>query len=472
MTESRRVETGGLLDFVGDIKERLTSGGLGGRVALSATRMLVVNGVGALLSFVVQVALARAMGKDAFGAYVYAMAWLGAALLVSKLEFDSTSVRFVGAYVATSRWDLLRGFLRFSRRVVLVASLVVAVGAVLVVAVGAEVVERKHPGLVHALWVAAAMVPVAALLALGASVLQGLQRYLAAQVPQYVVRPLLFGVVLAVAVLAGGSDVSPREAVAYNLVATIGALALTVVLWRRARPQPLVSVTIANDQRVWVRTAMPLLAVSAAQLIVSQQADVIVVGTMLTASEAAGYGAASQLTLPLALAAASATFVAQPLIADLYARQQLDRLQRLIRVATLVGLLLTVPLAAILILAGRWLLALFGTDFTTAYPVLVILALAQLVVGLAGALAGYLLTMTAHEREAAWIVGSSAVLNIVLAVLLTPRFGAMGTATATLTAASLRAVALRVVVRRVLGLRVPALTSRAASASREHDPPR
>lgn len=455
--QPRAASNGGLAELLGDLTQRLRPGGLGGRVALNATRMLVVNGLGALVSFAVQIALARAMGKEAFGAYVYCTAWLGAWMLLGKLEFDTVSVRFVGAYMATSRWELLRGYLRFSRRVVLGASLAVAATAAVVVGLGSTALEAKHPGLVPAMWVTAVMLPISALLGLGSARLQGVQRYLAAQIPQYVVRPAVFGLVLGMALLLGQRSVSPSMAVAFNLAGTATALAVTLLMWRRAKPEPLATVPAAMESRVWMRTTLPLLAVAAAQLIVSQQADVIVVGTMLTASEAAGYGAASQLTLPLTLAGASAAYVAQPLIADLFARQQLDRLQRLIRISTFVALLLTLPVALVLIGGGRWLLGLFGADFASAYPVLVVLTLAQLVVGLAGALAGYLLTMTAYEREAAWIIGGSAVLNIVLAIILTPRFGAIGTAISTLVAASARALALRIVIRRLLGLYVPAV---------------
>jgi len=71
-----------------------------------------------------------------------------------------------------------------------------------------------------------------------------------------------------------------------------------------------------------------------------------------------------------------------------------------------------------------------------------------------GALAGYLMTMTAHEREAAWIIGLAAGVNLVLALVLTPRFGPLGTASATLIAAVARAAALSIYIRRTMGLRL------------------
>ena len=111
-----------------------------------------------------------------------------------------------------------------------------------------------------------------------------------------------------------------------------------------------------------------------------------------------------------------------------------------------------------LIVLGRPLLNLYGDGFADqGYTVLMILTFAQLTAGLVGALAGYLLTMTAHEKQAAWIIGITAAVNLVLALVLTPRYGPVGTASATLIVAIARAVALRVYIRREMGLRIPAV---------------
>jgi len=48
------------------------------------------------------------------------------------------------------------------------------------------------------------------------------------------------------------------------------------------------------------------------------------------------------------------------------------------------------------------------------------------------------------------------VLNVVLALVLTPRFGAVGTASATLMSALARTLALRYYIKREMGLSLPA----------------
>ncbi|HEY5546016.1 MAG TPA: polysaccharide biosynthesis C-terminal domain-containing protein, partial [Gemmatimonadaceae bacterium] len=374
------------------------------------------------------------------------------------LELDVTSVRFVGSYVATGRWNLVRGFLRTSRTAVVATSFAIAILCSLGILLFADAIRAKHPDMPAALLMACLLLPVTTLLLLEGAVLQGFQRYVEAQLPLNLLRPLTFGLLILFGYYI--ADIRPTAPIAVggNLVSAFLALVITWTWRQRAVPPEVRSAAPAYDKKTWARTTYPLFAVSAAQVVISQQADIVVVGMMLTLAEAGVYGAASQLTMPLVLAASSVTLVAQSMIADLYSRDP-ARLQSLIRAVTWLSTALALPIALGLIALGPFLLGLYGPGFVHGYSVLIILTVAQLVIGLVGSLAGYLLTMTAHEREAAWIIGLTAAFNLVLALVLTPKFGAVGTASATLMAAVARALALRVYIRSAMGLRVPAFKS-------------
>jgi len=429
---------------------------MGQRVARGTISTLLVSGAGAAASLVVQISLSNWLGPDAYGTYLLALGWLVFAQLFARLELDSTSVRFVGSYVSTGRWSLLRGYLRTSRVTVLTLSVVLAILGALAVLAFSESIAVKHPALPDALLVACLLLPVANLLQLDAAVLQGFQRYVEAQLPQNLLRPIAFGILLFVLHYVAHVTLTTPLAVGANIIAATLALILTLHWRKRAIPAEVRAAKPHHDRGTWARTAYPLMAVSLSQLVISQQADIVVVGTMLTTAQAAVYGAASQLTMPLFLAASAVAYVAQSMIANLYARDP-SQLQSLIRAVTWISLAVVVPIAIGLIILGKPLLGLYGDGFSDGYTVLVILTFAQLTAGLVGALAGNLLTMTAHERQAAWIIGITAAVNLVLALILTPRFGPVGTASATLLVAVTRAVALRVYIRREMGLRIPAV---------------
>src|SRR5947207_15624599 len=73
---------------------------------------------GAIVSFVVQVILARALQPTRYGVYSYLLAWVNVAVLVGKLEFDTAAIRFVAAYDGQRQDGLLRGFWQYGWRVV------------------------------------------------------------------------------------------------------------------------------------------------------------------------------------------------------------------------------------------------------------------------------------------------------------------------------------------------------------------
>src|SRR5688572_15076269 len=315
------------------LRRRLAAGSLSGRVARGAVQTVLVSTFGAAASFALMLGLARLLGQDAFGTYLLALGVFNIALLVAKLELDTLSVRFVGSYGGTGKWGLLRGYLRFSRSTVLLTSFGIGLLGVLVITLFPSVITEKHPYFHASLLVACAMLPVMSLLMLEASTLQGSQQYARAQIPLNLIRPVMFGVVVVILWLFRPSSLSAPAAVAANLCGALTALAFAWTWRRRATPRDLRVAAPERDVPLWMRTSFPLLAVSLAQTILSQQTDVIVVGTFMSSADVAVYGAASQLTLPLMLAATSVTFVAQPMIADLYSRDP-ARLQSLVRFVT------------------------------------------------------------------------------------------------------------------------------------------
>jgi O-antigen/teichoic acid export membrane protein len=445
-----------VLGFIRQLQRRVVGDGVGAVLASGAVRSTLVAVSGAGTSFAVQIALARAMGQAAFGAYALTLAFMNAVLLLAKLEIDTTGVRFVGSYTAQGRWGLLRGFIRDSRAATRITSITCALISAVIIYYGRDWLVAKHPALPMAMWVACALLPVTAVLVVDAAFLQGFRSYLSAQLAPNLLRPLLLGAIILGWWAVSTSALPPWAGVMSNLVASIGATIFATIMLRRVMPSAVGNAPIERDRGDWIRTASPLLLVSVAQLIISQQADLIVVGTITNARQVAAYSAASQLTIPISIVVNSVTFVAQAMIADLYARGDNRALQSLIRAVTRANVAVAAPVMLVMVLGGKLLLGLFGPAYLAAYPVLIMLMGAQLVIALSGSLAGYLLTMTKHQNAAAWIIGGAAALNLALTLILTPRYGMIGTAAATLTAAVSRSLALTIFIRMKMGLNVPA----------------
>ena len=94
-----------------------------------------------------------------------------------------------------------------------------------------------------------------------------------------------------------------------------------------------------------------------------------------------------------------------------------------------------------------FLLGLFGEEFTKGYGVLSILLVGQTINAIAGSV-GFLMVMTGHQTVAAKVLGSSAILNIVLNASLIPAYGAIGAAIATAVSTAFWNIAMLYFVKR------------------------
>ncbi|HJU88878.1 MAG TPA: oligosaccharide flippase family protein [Gemmatimonadaceae bacterium] len=445
----------GVGELVRRARELLAHEGTTGRLARGALQIFAVNAGGTLVAFVVQILLARTLGPADYGLYAYALGLMNIVLLVAKFDFENAALRFVGAYRGRREWGLLRGFLRYGHEVVVLSSLVVAAIAALIVLS----TDRLTPGESNTYLIACALLPVTAILTFKSSALQGLTRVVEAQAPGMLIRPLLFGLGVAALALGAGMRMTAALAVAANLVASILVLVLSTVFLRRGLPTDAKHAEPVYAAREWWHVALGLLLISASQVVLSQQADVVVVGSIVDKVAAGHYNAASQLATLVNFGVTAVLFITAPMISELHARGGHQELQRLVTMATRANLLASVPVFFALLLAGGLALGLYGPTFRDAYPVLVILGVSQLAVALVGSLSGFLMSMTGNQNAAAVVIGGSAALNIVLTVILTPIFGLIGTATATLIGTLTRSVLLTLLVRRRLAVRLTLLAS-------------
>jgi O-antigen/teichoic acid export membrane protein len=140
-----------------------------------------------------------------------------------------------------------------------------------------------------------------------------------------------------------------------------------------------------------------------------------------------------------------------PIIADLYRRGKMEDLaetykdvSRWVFTATLVFFLATVVLA-------KDVMSVFGPRFVEGWPVLVIVAGAQMFSASVGS-TGRLLAMTDRQRIVMYATVGTVILNVALNVFLVPRYGIVGSAVATaLAMIAINAVTL-MSVKRTLGL--------------------
>jgi O-antigen/teichoic acid export membrane protein len=408
---------------------------------------MAVRIAGLGLSYVANILLSRTLGISAYGQYVIALSWALVLTLPAKAGFDNSALRYSTIYLEKENFAALRGFIRVGVAAVILISL--AVGTLILTAGSALIPVDEQTRR----WTALLILPLA-LLAFGSAVMRTARRIVSAQFYEQMLRPAL--IIAGVgAATATGFRLSSGSAMGLTVIAAFCALAGLLSQLRRALRPSRAHLPSYGDWQQWLAVSVPMLALSLVQEVMNQ-VDVILLGQLADARQAALFAASWRLASLVPFALVGLATMAGPLIAAAYDRGAADELHRVSRLVARSGFAFALASAAGLYLLRKPLLGLFGTEFIAAHGVLAVLLLGGIVNAFTGVVA-YYATLTGRERQALAIFAGALLLSIALNLLLIPRFGAAGAAAASSSATAAWNFALLVYVRRTLGIDASAL---------------
>jgi O-antigen/teichoic acid export membrane protein len=408
-----------------------------GRAAVdfaAATRLLRRGASGALLvqvggagfSLIVNVLLARLVGKSQYGIYAYAMSWVSVLVVLALLGQSSSVVRFVPVYLHRKDWGTLRGLRRG-------ASGIVLAGSVVIMLVGAAVVfalrNRMGDATLQTMLAGFLLLPLLAQLGLNGGFFRGYKQAVSAGAYNSLVRPVFFIALVLALALPLGLRLTARDIMLANVIAALAAVGCSEWQLSRGWPAAAKRVKPSYDSRAWFRLGRQLFLLAAIG-IVSNRVDVLILGGFAGADEVGPYYAAVRLAAIAAYGLTAVNTILAPMIAESYAVEDHATMARLVHHAAKLTFVVTATVGIGIAVAGYWVLGLFGKGFAEAafIPLLIILA-GQCISAAAGPV-GFLMTMTRYERQASWFMALAATLNIVLSVALIPLFGLIGAAIA------------------------------------------
>ncbi len=367
--------------------------------------------------------LARLLGAERYGGFAYAVSWASLLSVPAAMGLDILLIRDVAKYNAKGDWEGLQGILHWSDRVAMVGSLgPAAIFCVAVWLLG----DRFEPQVRAALWMAMTLLPFLVFISLRQGTLQGLGRVIEAQIPLMLVFPVVFFCFVIICYLVFG--LNPASAVGMRAFAAAVAFLVGTGLLAKYLPASAKKIRPHYHSRQWFKSALPLVFVGTAG-IVNQQISTVIVGSMLGVEAAGIFDVAGKGTIFVSFALLAVNMPLAPVVADLYARGERKRLQRMVTKSARAAFLGSLPVALGLIFFGRWVLLIFGREFVKGSIVIAILSGGQLVnVGM-GSVA-LLLNMTGHEWDTAKGIGIAALLNLILNLALVPIWGIEGAAIA------------------------------------------
>lgn len=387
-----------------------------------ASQAFVTLSAGAGITMLAHLFIARLIGQAQYGVYALMLSWIAALSIIAQMGQDASVLRFLPTYVARHQWSEARGLRRAIGAWVFSTAVVIGVAGCMWVYVS----RSAHSAAWSAtFYIGFATLPVTTLLDQNSSFLRALKHAAASTVYSGVVRKLALIGVLGIGVLAGARADAPLAALASALAMLI-ALAGSTVHLRRRWPTEARCVSANYELRSWLAMGGKLGTMSIV-IVAGRWLDVLILGAMVQSSVVGAYYAAVQIAALGWYGANAANVILAPMLAERYDAQNTAELELVARRAAWYSFLVALACTVVFALVGRWTLGLFGTGFQVAYIPMLILLLAYCVSSVLGD-APLLLSMTRYQLAGSAIAAVGMFVNGVVAILLIPKFGAVGAA--------------------------------------------
>lgn len=388
--------------------------------------MAILASVGQVVSYLLSVFFARSFGIEGFEPYVVASAIFIVMVAVAPLGVDKLALRKLPTLLLAKDWSAAIGFLRFGTSRSLASASVIAV-IVIVLVWSSETIPSA---------VSAAIVVSCLSLPGGALAHFGIEVLTAAGQPARATAILRIGVPATALILAAGSVMLFPKPGGWVAVGTWGiAWVLAAILLakeiRAALPAEVWRAKAADDRRAWSAEAKPFWVYRVVAALAAQS-SVILLDVLQPSAQAVGAYAAALATVAPALALATSTNRAYASdLAVLLEKRDRPRLRALHRrrLRWLVPAIAVFLLIALLL--PRPVLSLFGPAFVEeGVGALRIMALATSFT-MVFALAPTYLKYARQQRMITVVQVAALATQLVLCLLLIPRWGATGAALST-----------------------------------------
>jgi O-antigen/teichoic acid export membrane protein len=213
---------------------------------------------------------------------------------------------------------------------------------------------------------------------------------------------------------------------AANLVAVSAAYGTGLLLQRRFLPRVVSDARPEFETATWIRASTHFVTLTGANQVMLNM-PLIAVGVVRGPTEAALFALAWRLASLVIFGYAAVNKVLAPAIAKLWAEDETEPLQRMVTFTARLALLSTLPPAIVFLVAGQWVLGLFGPVYALAATTLAILTIGQMVNAATGNVF-LLLTMTGYQTLGAAAQTAVAVAGVPLALILVSLYGINGAA--------------------------------------------
>ena len=398
---------------------------------VSGAGLVLIKLLNAFLGFATVTVFARLLPPEDYGVYVLTLTVAQFLALPLQMGIPTLLVREISVAQAQSRPAMIMGVRAWTRKVVLVGTLVVGIFVMVSYAV---VAAAGWPILSEFSWplvlLIVGLMPVIAEMKRVVGILNGYRKPAQSRLPDGLIRPVLLLLIGGVGLWANWFSATGLLAV-YLVTALLAALGGWALIRRAEASRPSYQGQAEFNTKYWWQSLGPLTMFAAASTI-KTYSDVLMLGAMDTTETVALYRVASQIAGLALLAQMAANVVLGPRMAALNTNEEHNGMQGLAVRGSRIALAATIVFVCLFVLIGRsGMVFLLGEEYAPVYALAVLLSLGMVATSAVGG-TSMLLNMTNREKSSSRYAVSTAIGNVALNLLLIPFFGALGAAVATI----------------------------------------
>jgi len=411
---------------------------------------------GLTIGYILTLVIANLFGAKGLGDYVLAITVLRLFTLLSKIGLDTTSIRFIASFASQDKWASI---LKFRKKVVGILSFTSIISSLLMYFLSNTIADLINIDARYIEINAFFVLPMAFFM-LHYQSLRGLKR-IAEFSFFYRISQALFSLILIV-IIYQFSKSSEVPVYAYLIsvliVSFLSFLSFRYWLKKRSNGKESAKEEIMRYSTLF-KISIPLMFAQSVQFIMAWTDKLmlgaidtpnVILGLTTNSSEVGIYHVAFKLSMFAAISLMAINSIASPKFAEMFGRNDIVGLKKVVHQSTKIIFWSSLPLVVIFFVFPDFFLSLFGEEFKIGVTAFIFLSCGRLISSFSGSV-GNILQMTGNQNIYAGILFFGAILNVILNLILIPKYGINGAAIASMSSLITWNVSMVLAVKKNLG---------------------
>ena len=370
---------------------------------------------GLAVGYLLTIVIANFFGAKGLGDYVLAITVLRLFTLLAKLGLDTTSIRFIASFASQEKWTSI---FHFRKQVVTILSLTSVLASLLMYFLSETISDLINTNARYIQLNAFFVMPMVFFM-LHYQSLRGLKR-IAEFSFFYRMSQALFSVISLVIIYQFTTDDEvPIYAylISVSIVSCLSFFSFRYWVRKIADGKQSAEKEVRSYSDI-LKISIPLMFAQSVQFIMAWT-DKLMLGNMTTSEDVGIYHTAFKLSMFAAVALMSINSIASPKFAEMFGKNDMEGLKKVVHQSTKMIFWTSIPLVIIFFMFPEFLLGLFGQEFKIGVTAFIFLSCGRLISSFSGSV-GNILQMTGNQDIYAKILFVGAILNITLNLILIP----------------------------------------------------